>query len=121
MLVNKFILGGVILVVLTLSGFLVSANLKNSKLSTENNDYVIEITDLKLQKTEEIKRVRDSATTKIKELIYNSELKFDSIIYLNSKLKYKRYEKLIYVNRSLDDALHVLSTYKYNERTKSNN
>jgi len=114
-LINKIILGGVVTIILALTGFLVSANIRNKKLQKENDSYVIDITDLKLEKTTEVKRVRDSATTKINTLVFDSQLKFDSLIYLNGKLKYRRYEKPIYIDRNLDDALDVLSKYKYNK------
>lgn len=115
-LINKIILGGVVTIILALTGFLVSANICNKKLQKKNDSYVIDITDLKLEKTTEVKRVRDSATTKINTLVFDSQLKFDSLIYLNGKLKYRRYEKPIYIDRNLDDALDVLNKYRYNKK-----
>lgn len=66
----------------------------------------------------DLKKVRDSAFVEIKNLTKNSEKRFDSIINIPPKIKWKIYEKSIYINRTLDDALIVHSNHKTNKGTE---
>lgn len=74
--------------------------------------------DLKEEKKVEIKKVRDSAFAKIEEITISSKETFDSILNISQKIKYIPYEKLIYADRNLDDALDIISNYRYNETPK---
>lgn len=89
---------------------------KNKVSSLENEN-----ADLKEEKKNELKRVRDSATVRIDTLISRSNRSFDSILKQNVEIKYVPYEKLVYPNRTLDDALDVISKYRYNERAEKKN
>ena len=84
---------------------------KTSDLEQENLDLVEE-------KKVELKQVRDSAFVKIEELTINSQIAFDSILEISQKIKYVPYEKFIYADRNLDDALDIISNYQYNETPK---
>ncbi len=82
-----------------------------NNLTKENNF-------LKNEKKEEVRRIRDSAFLRVDEITRLSNKKFDSILNIPPTIKWKKYEKLIYTNRSLDDALDVISDYKYDRGTK---
>lgn len=77
--------------------------------------------ELQQEKKEEIKKVRDSAFVKINDLTIDSQNKFDSILKISQKIKYIPYEKLIYPDRNLNDALDVISDYRYYEAPKRKN
>lgn len=80
-----------------------------------------ENSDLKEEKKEELKRVRDSAFVKIETLTKRSDERFDSIVNLPPTIKWRKYEVPVYPNRTLDDALDVHSNYKYEQRAKRKN
>ena len=88
---------------------------------SQNADKDQEILDLIEDKKVELKKVRDSAFFKIKELTINSQITFDSILEISQKIKYIPYEKLIYADRNLDDALDIISDYQYNGTSKREN
>lgn len=77
-----------------------------------------EILDLVEDKKVELKQVRDSAFFKINELTVKSQITFDSILEISQKIQYIPYEKLIYADRNLDDALDIISSYQYNKGAK---
>ncbi len=85
---------------------------------SRNADKDQEILDLQEEKKTELKMVRDSAFFKIEELTINSQITFDSILEISQEIKYIPYEKLIYADRNLDDALDIISDYKYNKTAK---
>lgn len=86
-------------------------NIKTKNLNKLNNK-------LKKEKLEEVKRVRDSAIYKIEKITITSKKRFDSILSIPPKIKWKKYERPIYIDRTLDDALDIISEYKYNSGTK---
>lgn len=84
-----------------------------------NNHLNKELIEVKVNKKEEITTVRDSAYTEINRIISNSNKKFDSIISIPPKIKWIKYEKPVYIDRTLDDALRIHSEYKaYIKTTK---
>lgn len=85
--------------------------IKTSDLEQENLDLVED-------KKDELKQVRDSAFWKITQLTIKSQITFDSILDISQEIKYIPYEKFIYADRNLDDALDIISNYKYNETPK---
>ena len=79
-----------------------------------NNTLVIqENSDLKQDKKDDLRKVRDSAFAEINTLTITSKKEVDSLVKLSQEIRYIPYEKLIYDNRSLDDALDILNEYKY--------
>lgn len=74
--------------------------------------------EIKEEKLEEIRKVRDSAINKIENITYESNKRFDSILAIPPKIKWKKYEKPIYIDRTLDDALDIISKYEYDSGTK---
>ena len=103
----------VLLLILLVSLFLYS-NFKIQKLQSEN-------IELKESKRKELIRVRDSAFVKVDSIISLSSKKFDSILSIPPTIKWQKYEKLNYTDRSLDDALDVISNYEYNKKPKGKN
>jgi len=101
----------IIALLVSLGGMYFYFSNKMSFLESEN-------ADLKEEKKNELKRVRDSIITRNDTLVVHSRRDFDSILRSNVQIKYIPYEKLIYSNRSLDDALDVISKYRYNEGAK---
>lgn len=81
----------------------------------EVNDLNNEIFDLKEEKKSELKAVRDSAQVAIDDRIEKSTKSFDSLFSLKNKIKYIPYEKFIYADRGLDEALNIIEFYSYNK------
>lgn len=115
--INKFIIGGAIIIMLSLIGFLTKSNIDNNKLYKEIVLKDLELSELKLKHLEELNEIQINVQKEIDNLVSTSQIKFDSLLYLNSKLKYRKYEKPIYIDRNLDDALLVLSKYRYDKDT----
>ena len=115
--INKFIIGGAIIIMLSLIGFLTKSNIDNNKLYKEIVLKDLELSELKLKHLEELNEIQINVQKEIDNLASTSQIKFDSVLYLNSKLKYRKYEKPIYIDRNLDDALLVLSKYRYDKDT----
>jgi len=67
----------------------------------------------KQDEKEEIQRVRDSASHARDRQISDFEYTFDSLVKNNKKIIYVPYEKLKYIDRTLDDAVDVLNSTKY--------
>jgi hypothetical protein len=111
---NKIILivGAILLAVIVVQYFI----FKNQQSFLEQQNL-----DLIEGKKNELKKVRDSAFVHIEKLTISSKEKFDSILEINQEIKYIPYEKLIYFDRSLDDALDILSGYKYNTNPTGTN
>lgn len=82
----------------------------------QNNNLYDTIAELREEQKKELKQARDSAYFKIETITKVSKKKFDSILAIPPTIKYIKYEKPYYVNRSLDDALRLLSTYRYNAK-----
>lgn len=88
----------------------------------QNNKLSDTIIELKEEKIKELRKVRDSAYSKIDKITIDSQKRFDSLANLPPTIKYIKYEKSYYYNRSIDDALWILSGYKYeNARTATTN
>ena len=69
------------------------------------------------ERDDEYSRIRDSSLVENKKsLEFLIEENDSLIIKLKQKPKFIPYEKAIYVNRNLNDALDVHSRYKYNKR-----
>lgn len=83
----------------------------NSSLTQDN-------LDLETEKQDELKQVRDSALIKAKQKATLSDKRFDSVVNIPLKIKYIPYEKPIYIDRTLDDALDIHTEYKSDTRTK---
>ena len=88
---------------------------------TEIRDLRDEKMDLLSDQKEAIKQIRDSATARIDTLTTNSQKRFDSILKIPAKIKYIPYEKPIYINRTLDDALDVHAKHKAEQRAAKKN
>lgn len=82
----------------------------------ENNRLLLENADLKEEKKVELKRVRDSAFVRIETLTQKSNERFDSILNIPPTIKWRKYEKPVYIDRTLDDALRIHSKYKADTR-----
>lgn len=103
-------------IILALGGlitFSVFLKIENTKIKKEN----IEILQKEKKK---IKKIRDSVLVENKKIISLHLKQLDSIIEIKQKIKYIKYEKYHYIDRTLDDALHTLSNYSY-KRTKEKN
>lgn len=88
---------------------------RNSKL-----DYEKEISELKEARKEELKAVRDSAFVQIESIVNRSRTTYDSLLTINQEIKYVPYEKLRYVDRTIDDALDVIADYNYSKTRQKN-
>lgn len=88
---------------------------------TELRDLRDEKMDLLSEQKETIKKVRDAATARIDTLTTKSQKRFDSILRIPAKIKYIPYEKPIYINRTLDDALDVHAKYKAEQDPRKKN
>lgn len=80
-----------------------------------------ELFELQEHEKEELRRVRDSAFAEIDTLIIRSDRKFDSILNIPPSVKYIPYEKPVYPDRTLDDALDVHADYKADTRATREN
>lgn len=105
---SKIGLYAIIVLLVALGGMYFYFQNKTSFLESEN-------ADLKEEKKNELKRVRDSIITRNDTLVVHSRKDFDSILRHNFKIKYIPYEKLIYSDRDLDKALDVIQDYEYNK------
>ena len=81
------------------------------------SDLEFENQELKEEKKSELKRVRDSSFVKITKLTERVSV-LDSIVSLPPKIKWIKYEKPIYINRSLDDAIRIHSKHKTDTGTE---
>ena len=72
----------------------------------------------KINKKEEISKVKDSLINIYTEKVNISNKRFDSIINLPPKIKWKKYEVPTYINRTLDDALNIHAEYKTNRLSR---
>jgi len=103
----------IIIVILAIigAGFAYHSAIVNVK---DEQILILKAEKLKMQenaKTEK-KKIRDSARTAIDEEVKRSNKVFDSILNLPPTYKYIKYEKNIYPNRNLDDALSVHAKHK---------
>ena len=74
-----------------------------------------EIEKVQIENKKTVIKVRDSAFVEINYLVVESQKKIDSIVNLPPKIKWKKYEKPIYIDRTLDNALDVIEYYEYNK------
>lgn len=79
---------------------------KLEELENKNKELVVE--------RDSILKERDSILT-VKNKVS------DSLRKEERNIKYVKYEKIVYANRTLDDALIILSNYKYNEGAEEDN
>ncbi len=112
MISNKVYKVIVLLLLISVGVLFFYSNNRINKLKKEN-------IELKEAKKIELRKVRDSAFVKIDSIVSSSSKKFDSILNIPPTIKWRKYEKPIYINRSLDDALDVISGYKYNKRAEA--
>ena len=69
----------------------------------------------KQEEKEEVIRIRDSATKSRDMQISDFEYIFDSLVNTNKKIIYVPYEKLKYIDRTLDDAINILDSTNYEQ------
>lgn len=81
----------------------------------QSDSFYKEIIELKKARKNELKEARDVSLNLIDSLLLKSSIKYDSLLLIKQKIKYVPYEKYIYSNRNLDDALDIFSRYKYNK------
>lgn len=77
--------------------------------------------DLEEEKKQAVREERDNATARIDTLTMESTRKFDSILSLPPTIKWKVYEKPVYPNRTLGDALDIHANYKADQRARAEN
>lgn len=82
----------------------------------ENTSLKEENANLKDKRKKELRRVRDSASTRIDFIINKSKKELDSIYNLPPQIRWEKYEKTIFIDRTVDDALDIHSEYKSNTR-----
>ena len=82
----------------------------------QNNILKNENLELIKEKKEAVKKIRDSAFSKINEITVTSKKRIDSIINIPPTIKWYPYEKPVFTNRSIDDALDVITRYNYNTK-----
>jgi len=83
---------------------------------TITSDLRSENFDLKEKEKVEIRKVRDSAFAKIEDITMRSNERFDSILSIPPIIKWKRYEKPVYIDRTLDGALDIHAKHKADKR-----
>ena len=88
-----------------------------SELSDKDN----EIVELKTVKIKNLEEERDLAFDRIDTITTRSKRRFDSIANIPPTIKWKVYEKPVYPNRTLGDALDVHAEYKANTRAETKN
>lgn len=81
-------------------------------------DYKAEYENL-VKKQDSINAIREVNTKRRDSVIYDLSFKNDSLKNRADKIKYIRYEKRTYIDRDIDSAIIVLSNYKYDTRTGS--
>lgn len=111
---SKLSLYAVIVLLAIIIGQYFITSYQKSQLIKENNL-------LKVEKTKELIRVRDSAIVTTDKLIKNSKLKLDSLISLPPTIKWKSYEKPVYPNRTLDISLDIHARHKADTRAAEEN
>lgn len=89
-------------------------------VKTMISNYEKEIIDLKTEKVKELKIQRTAIKLERDSIINLQVVKYDSLLKVKQKIKYIPYEKPIYVNRTLDESLNVLSDYTYKRTSKKN-
>ncbi len=83
---------------------------------SDNSDFKEQITDIK--KKQDSTSLIIQKDYKVRDSIILAERKSnDSLKNRVDKIQYIPYEKHTYIDRSIDDALDVLSEYQYNTRT----
>jgi di/tricarboxylate transporter len=101
---SKYII--VLLTLLLIGGYIYHKNtlsLYNDKIRT-----------IDIENKKRLKMVRDSLHHQIDTVATYYEKKFDSIATSPLKVKYIYYEKPVYVNRTIDDAISIIADYEYN-------
>lgn len=72
-----------------------------------------DVTQLKIHQKEEQKvkeqEVRDDSLNEIQDITEDTKKKIDDILIENATIKHRPYEKRIYLNRSIDSAIIILS------------
>jgi len=99
----------IILIIIIIGGFIYFKN------KTSDLEYKLRENDIKHKK--ELQAVRDSTHLEIEKITTNYKTKFDSIANAPYKIKYIRYEKPVYIDRTFDDAINIITSYRYNAKS----
>lgn len=78
-------------------------------------DLETELSDLKEEKKEQLKAVRDSAFVAIDILVIDSRKSIDSLLLINQTVKYVPYIKYKYRNIEYDSAFSIIKKTKYEQ------
>jgi predicted ferric reductase len=89
-------------------------------VKTMISNYEKIITELKTEKVKVLKTEKNQIRIKRDSVIKLKLYKYDSLLKVKQEIKYIRYEKPIYINRSLDKSLDILSNYTYKKTTINN-
>lgn len=108
---NKLIITGFVLLLIALGVFIFLYNTEKKNRLSEEDKYAQE-------KKESLRKLSDSLNNSFEKKIvqFQSEIKYLS--NLEQKIKYIPYEKDVYPNRTLDDALNVHARRKANTKSK---
>lgn len=88
----------------------------NEKFNSEN------LEDKYLQeKKEDLRKQAEKLNLSFKEKTNSLQFKIDSLKKIERDIRYIPYEKPIYIDRTLDDALRVFSEHPANKRTTNSN
>lgn len=86
---------------------------KNNRIDAENK--------FSKEKKEYLRKLSDSLNKTFILKTSDFEIEIDSLINLEKKIKYIPYEKTIYIDRTLDEALDVFSKHSANKKSASSN
>lgn len=98
---------------ITIVLFIIGALAHTSYKNREDRDKALRE---KQEEKEEVIRIRDSAKIARNLQIDIFERNLDSLLEVNKKIIYVPYEKLKYPDRTLDDAIFILNSTKYEKR-----
>ena len=82
--------------------------------------YEKDLNNLREEKKIELKEEKKKIIIERDSLIQLKIIKYDSLLKAKQTIKYVPYEKPVYINRTLNDAINILSNYSY-QRTKTKN
>lgn len=99
-IVNSLMIGAILLL-----GLLYYSE-RRGRLSAEQKFYQ--------EKKEALRKQRDSAHKTIDSLTFSLEKTTDSLRIEEQNIKYRPYEKLMYVDRDVDSALDTIAKYRFN-------
>ena len=102
----------VVLIVAVIASFLYARFLEK--------DYSKQLLELKKARVKELKSEKIKVINERDSLIELGIIKYDSLLNVKPEIKYIKYEVPVYINRTLDDAIGVLSDYTYKRATNKN-